>query len=56
MKYDKDIAIAIGYHFWDVPNDDRAEQAGMDCAIDIQKYLNRQENILMMIKNPRNRI
>lgn len=40
MKYDKETAIAIGYHFWNCKDDDAAEQCGSDCARDIYKRLN----------------
>jgi hypothetical protein len=31
-NYNRDVAIAIGYHFWQVDTDDRAEYCGADAA------------------------
>lgn len=37
--YDRDVAIAIGHHFWHCDTDDQAEQAGRDAAIDVAKRI-----------------
>ncbi len=37
--YDRQVAIAIGYHFWHCDTDAQAESNGRDCAIDVAKRL-----------------
>jgi hypothetical protein len=39
MDLEKEIAIAIGYHFWKCTSDHEAESCGSDAAKDVMKRI-----------------